>query len=167
MSCRPRGRSRSRGARTRDSRGVRPRRIPARAARRLPARRASPRGSPTRSCGGASSRADAARSGGTSRGRHVVGGGFAWETRPAASGPTGGRRGPPTETIWDGTDQRQWGVVATSRIGLYGILRSRRCDDTAPRETEWTTESCVLGYKLIHQCLVAARTSSASGIPAA
>ena len=34
-SCRPRGRSRSRGCRTRDSRGVRPRRSPARAARQL------------------------------------------------------------------------------------------------------------------------------------
>jgi hypothetical protein len=44
-TCRPRGRSRSRGARTRDSRGVLPRHIPARAARRLPARRASARGS--------------------------------------------------------------------------------------------------------------------------
>jgi len=79
-SCRPRGRSRSRGARTGNSRGVRPRRIPARAARRLPARRASSRGSPTRSCGAASSRGDAARSGGTARGRHGDGVGFARET---------------------------------------------------------------------------------------
>jgi hypothetical protein len=79
-SCRPRGRSRSRGARTRDSRGVRPRRIPARAARRLLATRANSRGSPTRSCGAASSRADAARSDETPRGLRAGGVGFARET---------------------------------------------------------------------------------------
>ena len=58
-------------------------------------------------------------------------------------------------------------VVAVSRVGLYGILRPRQCDDTGSRATEWTTASCVLGSTSIHQCLVAARTSSSSGIPAA
>ncbi|MBM3956394.1 MAG: hypothetical protein FJ309_17625, partial [Planctomycetes bacterium] len=43
--CTARGRSRSRAARTRDSRGTPPRRRPARAARQLPATRASSRGS--------------------------------------------------------------------------------------------------------------------------
>jgi hypothetical protein len=44
--CTGRWQIRSKGWRTRDSRGVPSRRIPARAARRLPARRASSRGSP-------------------------------------------------------------------------------------------------------------------------
>ena len=61
-SCRPRGRSRSRGARTRDSRGAPPRHSPARAALYGRTRRASSRDSRKRPCEAESSRAGAARS---------------------------------------------------------------------------------------------------------
>jgi len=62
--CTEHGRIRSRGCRTRDSRGVPPRRSPAQAAPPGHATRASSRDAPTRSCGAVSSRGDDARGGG-------------------------------------------------------------------------------------------------------
>ena len=80
-SCRPRGRIRSRGCRTRDSRGVPPRRSPARAALPGRATRANSQDAPTRSCGAESSRGTDARSGVPARGWHEAGGEAARETR--------------------------------------------------------------------------------------